>query len=54
MDYLAKVLILRLFKEMQVESVYAVTDTYELPKEGTPVIPISEPYSRVIGIFKKL
>jgi SAM-dependent methyltransferase len=44
-----------LFKEMEVEIVYAEEDTYTppVPNPLPPVPPVTLPWTRVIGIFKK-
>ena len=42
-----------LFKEMETETVYSMLDTYEIPEDEKQIVPVSLPFSRVIGIFKK-
>jgi len=44
-----------LFEGMEVEIVYSFVDTYEHPDHNTfpPIPPVTLPYTRIIGIFKK-
>jgi SAM-dependent methyltransferase len=44
-----------LFKEMEIEIIYAEIDSYKHPNPNPfpPVPPVSLPYTRIIGVFKK-
>jgi len=48
-----------LFKEMETESVFAIVDRFNPKAEISvdpdyhPIIPVTEPFSRIIGIFRK-
>ena len=44
-----------LFKEMQLEVVYVEVDTFE-PSDPNykPIVPVTRPWTRIIGIFKKV